>query len=675
MADDLPSGLAEANSLANEGQIEASIALLEILMDRHPTQYEPALRLTQLCFSSGDRGKVIWRLLRATRSFEHLAEPWIYAIRALREGGYPEYAAPVVTAGLRSVPDHHGLLVEAADVASATGDIGSVRSICDKIRRMYPGIVEAYVIEMRILRSIKDNAGTRALLDLADTNSVRHPSIEVERIMLAIQEGEPESAARYAALLRAEYPNMAEGYVLSARALRIMGLNADARTVIAEGAAVLPDNVNVAIERIETALAESRAEDALFYCDQALERFPHVGDFSLLAAHAREAIDARREASSLAAALANPDAPEPAVAAAQFAKTRRDWAAAAERWTQICARFPQLPDGYVNAGEALLQLGRADDAEPILAEGVKRVPHDFNLARLHALCAHRRQDWQTALLRWQSAIERFPNSEAMPQGLAETRVAIDLARLDGQEFSLRLDDLGGITNSTRAILAAAGVTEWPDRSFFLGFEGLGDNCAFGGFQRIFGAEPLGLLRWANVSPSGLLDMMRTRFVGIGAPENTYIEENEVSHEYYGGDRRYFRMHTFVQAQDVPPDRMLSQMWRRLRFLRDKMVEDLTLGEKIFVYIRAEGDVSDDELIAIHEAMQSYGKPALLGIRRARMGEAAKDGAVDKLADNLLVGTVANLEHNPVHIHRVSAAILRILQEARRLIPSTGSLQK
>lgn len=611
-------------------------------------------------------------MLRATQMLPQVAEGWIFLIRALRLSGHAASATPFITAGLPARPDHPGILIEAAETAFNLGDLDAVHQNCAKVRDAHPQIVEAYVTEMRLLRVRGLYEEAAALGTAAENAGVNHPSVDVERVMLALLQGAYSQADALATALRTQYRHFHEGYVLGATALRSLGQVEKALSLLEAGAEIIPNNINIIVERISLALNQEDASTALRLCEEASERFPGNQELARLASLARLRTEQDAEAAAEAAMLQFPDDPRFALEHAQRATERRDWSAAAARWDLVRQRFPDLPQSYVNGGDALLNLGRYDEAETWLGEGTARFPSDHNMARLFALSARRRQDWTTAVQRWQDAIARFPDAAEMQAGLGETRVAIDLARLDGHELSLRLADIGQIAGVTRAILTAAGVSEMPDRDFFLGFEGLGDNCAFGGFQRIFGAEPLGLLRWANVGPANLVDMLQTRFEGIGNPENTFLEINPDSNEYYGGDRRYFRMHTFVQAQDIAEDRMLSQMWRRLKFLREKLIDDLEAGEKIFVYTRSEGYLSDDEINSISAAMRQYGSLTLLCIRRAPHGDESKDGLVERWGEHLLVGTIAGLDPNPMHIHRVSAPLLEICRQARRLIPFTES---
>jgi tetratricopeptide (TPR) repeat protein len=58
----------------------------------------------------------------------------------------------------------------------------------------------------------------------------------------------------------------------------------------------------------------------------------------------------------------------PAVEYASLAHVRQDWAAAAARWAAVRAGWPDRPDGYLRGAEALVALGRQNEAVQLSAE-------------------------------------------------------------------------------------------------------------------------------------------------------------------------------------------------------------------------------------------------------------------------------------------------------------------
>jgi predicted Zn-dependent protease len=68
-------------------------------------------------------------------------------------------------------------------------------------------------------------------------------------------------------------------------------------------------------------------------------------------------------------------------------------------------RFPKSVIGYSIAGASLSQLGRAGEAEEELTKAFRQVPDDAGLLIEHAKFAERREDWATALERWNKVYE------------------------------------------------------------------------------------------------------------------------------------------------------------------------------------------------------------------------------------------------------------------------------
>jgi hypothetical protein len=169
--------------------------------------------------------------------------------------------------------------------------------------------------------------------------------------------------------------------------------------------------------------------------------------------------------------------------------------------------------------------------------------------------------------------------------------------------------------------------------------GSGHGCEFGVFQREFGAEPLGLLRWADLAPHLLAEALEREFEGVGLAENTvlFVPSGDRP-EYWTRDSRYWMaMRTFVAADAVPEEQMREQVSRRLQFLRDKLMGDLQTGEKIFVFKVIERNLTDEEIGRLHATMRRYGDNTLLYVRYE--DEEHPNGTVEVAADGLMIGYI------------------------------------
>jgi hypothetical protein len=94
------------------------------------------------------------------------------------------------------------------------------------------------------------------------------------------------------------------------------------------------------------------------------------------------------------------------------------------------------------------------------------------------------------------------------------------------------------------------------------------GCEFGLVQRHYGIEPLGLLRWSNITPDNLAVALERRFEGVGSKQQTELRiSTDGLNEYSTHDRRFgMAMHTFVTADKISWEPMYKQSLSRLTYL-------------------------------------------------------------------------------------------------------------
>src|SRR3954447_2564614 len=96
-----------------------------------------------------------------------------------------------------------------------------------------------------------------------------------------------------------------------------------------------------------------------------------------------------------------------------------------------------------------------------------------------------------------------------------------------------------------------------DRELVLRFESIGDNCELGLVQRLAGAEPLGLLRFAGAPLRNVLRALDARLEGIGDPRHIRIQAE--NGEYMVKLTRYdFYYHAHVSVGDMSPEAVHRQ---------------------------------------------------------------------------------------------------------------------
>jgi tetratricopeptide (TPR) repeat protein len=657
----------EARRLDAAGDTAVADAMILAATARLPdfpgVQYERALRT----YLRGELSAAAPLLAAVGQRFPGIPDAWVLAMRAWCRLGRLDEAQAVAQAASLAAGRFGAVLMETAHVAELRGDVEAVQEICARVRAAFPPAIDAIILELRTLQRARRFAAAQALCEQARAAGLRHPGLDVAEASLAEASGDLGRMLDVARALRAEHPHLVDGHALLLRGLLASGDSAALEEVLQGAPDAVAQSPEFAKAGCLLALRRRQPDAAEALAREAIGRFPGHGELHSLAAMAMR--QAGRNAEAEVFLLTHvPRFPREARLLIEFAAVAEALGRPEEsvqRWAQLRAGHPGAQEGYTHAARLLVGLGRYDEAEAVAADGLARFPDDQVLAVQQATIATRRQDWPTAVRLWQDLTARFPDSLEVANGAGGLRVAMQLAEMEGQAVALRLTDVAGISQAARLVLAQAGITDLPSREFFLGFEGLGDNCAFGGLQRIFGAEPLGLLRWTNVAPAGLAEMLERRFEGVGLAENTYVTVNPVTKEYYGGDRRYFQMHTFTQAQDVPDAKMHAQMCRRLKFLADKLVEDLEAGEKIFVYNRSEGPLSDPEIARLEAAMALYGRPVLLCIRGT--DDAEQNATVAQRGPRLFVAAIHKLDGNPNHIYQRSPDYVTICRAVRALV--------
>jgi hypothetical protein len=198
-------------------------------------------------------------------------------------------------------------------------------------------------------------------------------------------------------------------------------------------------------------------------------------------------------------------------------------------------------------------------------------------------------------------------------------------------MGLRMPGTGGIRLSE--IEQSVGMA--PEK-FILNFESLGDNCEFGLVQRRCGAEPLSLLRFSNIQLSTLLRGLDVGFNGLGeAADVGFRVEGKAKAEYVIQEKRYgLSFHTFRYRGEVDEEKLIASEPARLTFLLRKFLEDLSSGDKIFVFKR-NTPLLEDEILPLYAALNFRGRNVLLWLVPA--DEQHKSGSAELVIPGLIKG--------------------------------------
>jgi len=461
-------------------------------------------------------------------------------------------------------------------------------------------------------------------------------SIATEHAQLAEAGGDFEEALRRWRSVLDRFPEEPVGSIACGRMLRQLGRAAEAAALLHEACERFPDSADLAIERCWASHDLGRWEEALGLWRAVAARFPdHAFGYIGLATALRKLSRWDEADAVLQSAMQNlPGLVALASEYATLAGFRADHEETLRRWEAVRDRFPGKAIGYAGVGATLKTIGRLDEAEAVLAAAVSRFPDDQNLAVNRAWVAVAREDWPEALRQWQALRARYPADASVGAGLEQALWHLRLAAVD--------DHAAGRTSDAVPALGPepiSGDDPGSDRArvrdLLMGFESLGENCELGFVQRHFGAEPLGLLRWAGIPYAKLIEALSTGFAGVGDPENTLLSVDPVNREYATADTRFdMRMHTFIFEKKEEEQAIFEKLCRRLRYLRDKFLDDLASAEKILVF-QFSAEPSQAEMLALHAALRRYGQNILLCIRL--QDDRRRAGEVEAIGEGLLVG--------------------------------------
>jgi tetratricopeptide (TPR) repeat protein len=339
---------------------------------------------------------------------------------------------------------------------------------------------------------------------------------------------------------------------------------------------------------------------------------------------------AAADAGLAAAGALFPDDATIARQAAEAAERRGDWPAALATWLVVVRQTPGDGEACARLAAAYLRLDQPGAAETLLAaflrghaepEAAGPGMRAVLLAQAHAAAA--RGDFATAKTRWEALARLHPDDPVVIDNLRELH-ALKLPEIRAKAPWMKAGDT---------------ATQTPHAALMMQFEGLGGTCEFGLMQRHYGAEPLGLFRWIGINMVNLCAALNSELAGIGDAAFTRLDVSSVG-EFFTSDTRYgLNMHTFMRDSGQDRDKLLQQLQRRMRFLREKLLEDLREGEKIFVY-RHMLSPPDRQFMKLLAALRSY-NPAnrLMVIRMLPHGAPGQD--LRFFAPGAVCGAIAN----------------------------------
>lgn len=616
---------------------EEADAIYETAIHVWPNAHNLLTDYAAVALSRGDVEEASMRWAAVRVKFADRPDGFLHEGRSLRVAGVFDKADAILEEGIRRFPSDVEMRTEYAHVAHQRGDSRESLRRWSVVIDECHGVSEGYVGAARVLVDLGRFAEAQNVLAPAVRVFPQSLNVlELNATLAHLRQDFVEALVFWRAL-REHHPNYSGGYVGAINSLLAYSSIDEAEIIAAEAIRRFPADMNIASMWARIPQHLQNWDSSLDRWRSLSDRFPspqiiiQCGSAQMLAKLERwDEADALLEETIL---VGGNDLSALRIYA-ECATERRNFELAETRWRNLIASYPANSAGWIGLGEMFRQAGQMDDAHRTLVDGSIRFPADFDLELHLARIETIRREWQSALRRWEDLKRGFSDRPAVVNGikeaLAHARADLALAASEGQpppfEISAFLSD-----HEHKSAELSTDLCQ-----LFMKFESIGDTCEFGMVQRRFGAEPISLLRWTSTPPEHLVALLNTRFAGVGEAEFTVVSEQ--NGEYSTQDKRYYMFsHTFTSGTQAGLDKFAAQHLRRMRYLKARLIDDLRLGEKIFVY-KCEKGLTDDMVRSIYDGIRSYGPhTALLCVRLAQHDKSP--GTIETLADGLFVAYI------------------------------------
>lgn len=631
------------------GRREDTDEILRAAETRFPGHPDLMHDLARAAEQSGDwpRAEHYWRAYLAQQPDQAWAQGAL--ARALWERGLQQEADSVLADAMARFPDSADLCIERARLAERRRDWADAGTWWQRVATDFPERWEGAAGCARAEREQGRLDACHALLirGLEDYPEVSHFLVELARTQEVRRNW--RAAERWWRLCAKVEPAVWWSHAGLAEALLNQGDAKRAATVMESALGQFQAEPWLHISYARLAEREGDWAQAAERWRVVAERFPgHIDGFTGLARALRgRGAEAAAEAALRQAIEAHPGIAEPWYELAHAAEARRDWQAAESLWRGAIANAGPTWRAMVGLARCLGERGAFDEARKQLVETIDRYAGDqeamasalyqaslpsINLpaetlgtaeARLapavadgsasafaaiaHALAARMRLDWVEYNGRLRQASRRYPESSHIKLLMNEAAELVlgtpDTAELPEEPGPPAEADDVGLVSMFESLGAGRGATN--------GASGEG-GCEFGFFQRMVGAEPLSLLRWATIEPDMLLLGLRERFERIDDPQY-FVLEPQSTYDWRLRITCYGIQvdHTHLDRNRIDHDEALQMVRKRFGYLRRKLVEDLADGRKYFVYRLADGSLDRAGIDALAAEVRAYGPGTLV----------------------------------------------------------------
>jgi predicted Zn-dependent protease len=275
----------------------------------------------------------------------------------------------------------------AAEQMLAGGDLGQALRMWTAIRERFPGHAAAYLRAAHALANGGEFDKAEVLL-LEGQLLVQSagPTFASEFARMAARQRDAAEAVRRWSAARTAFPRHPVGWVGGVEALREAGRINEAEALLDQLRELFPAEAAIPILAASLADAVKDWPKAVDLWAVAREQLPQNSIGFIKGAKALWQNGGLDQADALLADGINRFAGNAELVTqwAELAVHRQRWSDAAERWALLRQRHPTIPLGYVNGSTALLEAGRAAEAETLITAAIEQFPDRPDVRRQQA---------------------------------------------------------------------------------------------------------------------------------------------------------------------------------------------------------------------------------------------------------------------------------------------------
>ncbi len=433
----LENAMTTARTLVEQGHFEIAELTLEQARQRFPDNPEPLIEYARIAETKRD-----WAVMAARYTVLRIRFPdevlgYRGGAHALRELGRLDEADALLEAAISRFPDEPKIFIDYGRIAELRQDWPDMANRFAEVRQRFPDNVSGYTGSAQALSAIGRITDAEALLEAGQVRLPNEAALFVDHAHMAELRGDWVALESRCASLRERFPDEPWPYAGGAMALRTLGRYDEADALLTDADLRFPINSAFWVEYARSADDRGEWEEAISRCKVIREQFPDVSWGYVGGANALDHLGRRDEARLLMeAGLARvPADADPFGAYCWLAQNRQEWREAITRWEGYRRRFPDRAIGYSAESIALREQSRFEEAEAVVQEGLRRHPDDREMLLNFAFVASARKDWEHALERWQTYVDRFPDQVV---GHIQTGIALrELTRFAEADGILR----------------------------------------------------------------------------------------------------------------------------------------------------------------------------------------------------------------------------------------------